>query len=641
MALLEKLDNTLILGRLGADFLGEWLRGVVTKDGAFHKHTLVRRFHPKFGASGKFGDIGECEALADRFHGDGVGKGFVFHDGDTPAVEMDYTVGFPLAEVLTHARKTNQPIPATVIGRVANVVGKGLIALHQGGQGHGLLGPHSIRLGVDGAVQMVDAPYAIYLKRKQCAVPPFANHLDHGTDHGMTPFQADLFALGKIIFLMATVNESATSSIEVARRRLETPPPRDFGPERRQGDRGQAESVEVNDERRGGGQVAILMERLLWKAPPIESIDEFAKALARLGEKVEYSFDASGYVQKLFKKEVEREQSTVELEQGFQYDLIRGAVEHVEPPPVLELAPPKRALRLGMGLALVSLVGVLMTAGGVYLKRRSERIEVEQAQEELRKKVTELAQLREELARKMEEAAKASARRVSEEQVAKQEVVAARTAADKALKRQRLETLRLGHQSELEGFRREIASGRQSVETKKSEIRDLVAKAPDTPQGLAVKTQAQREVEAADKTRAKAAEAEKETVAQLTNIYNERMKEKGLQAMSQPATEFVAGQPNPVDMPGLRRPTYPSIDRETYGKYGGQIVRIAVVVTPTGQVKNISVLQGIAGLDQAFREAAQQSSYNPAKHNGTPVETAMEVQYAIANNGVQITSILK
>jgi len=176
-------------GAVLEDPLGTILKGAVREDGR-ERPVLIRRF------SRAILDAGLGSGRLDPPSMGGIRVRF--DEGGQPCLLWPHAPGLTLA-----ARAGDGGTPLTP-GEAAGILqgaGHRLLALHQAGGHHGALSPHSLWLGEDGSVRIIDLPLGPLLAELAPRCPALAAELaPFQCPTAATPWRTDCFALGAMLY---------------------------------------------------------------------------------------------------------------------------------------------------------------------------------------------------------------------------------------------------------------------------------------------------------------------------------------------------------------------------------------------------------------------------------------------------------
>jgi hypothetical protein len=293
MASYTRLGTCLLSDELSADPFGKLSRALILQGSALERHVLVRSFSEEMVEAGLGSKIADAAAVASRLAGSrGFGTSYRIEGGRTPHVVCDYVAGRSLAQVLEKARVEQVPVGVDHALSVLQGLSASLAQMHGKCLSHGVLSPHSVWMSIEGAAQLLDAPFAPVVlallpraRNAEIALKPYRQMQD------ASPLQQDLFAMGAIFFELLTLERVParagipavldTATLKAAQEDSPIPP-----------------------ELRG------LLERLLSVDRPFESMGAFNEDLEGILYEGHYSpttFNMAFFMHTLFRDENERD----------------------------------------------------------------------------------------------------------------------------------------------------------------------------------------------------------------------------------------------------------------------------------------------------------------------------------------------
>ncbi|HJV90649.1 MAG TPA: hypothetical protein VJ623_10120 [Holophagaceae bacterium] len=168
-----RLGEYRLTAGLSEDPFGTLHRAVRVEGGAFGRHALIRRFHPRWLAAGLGTALAESVPQSLRL---GEARGLaahcrIYHQATEPWISYDLDPGLTLAELLNRCRAQGMVLglehALTVLRDLAGV----LEHLHLRDVPHGLLVPDLVWITTEGSVLLLDAPVAPQLRRVMGAAP--------------------------------------------------------------------------------------------------------------------------------------------------------------------------------------------------------------------------------------------------------------------------------------------------------------------------------------------------------------------------------------------------------------------------------------------------------------------------------------
>ena len=209
MASYTRLGNYLLANELAADPFGKIHRGLSLSGSGFERHVLIRTFSEEVieaGVGTRTEEIGRVVSLLAGQRG--FGHGYKAEGGRTPHVVCDYVPGRSLAQMLDKAKQEQIPLGVDHALSVLQGVAQSLIQLHAKGVSHGTLSPHSVWVSFEGATELLDAPLATGLQAllPRCPIASASLSRYRGAATA-SPLQTDLFALGAILYELLTLDK--------------------------------------------------------------------------------------------------------------------------------------------------------------------------------------------------------------------------------------------------------------------------------------------------------------------------------------------------------------------------------------------------------------------------------------------------
>lgn len=458
MTVIGRAGNHLLMEILGEDPFGAICRGVELRDGAFHRHLLVRTFSGELGGAG----LGARLASAPPLTGPNPPKAYERYraeGGDAPFSSLPYLGGRSLAAILDRVRAGALAMPMDSGLALVWSLSQEAAKLRSQGLPGGMINPHTVWVGFDGQLLLLDAPMAGILHELMPRAPALKAALAaYEPPAGLDGAHRDLWQLGALAYELLT---------------RQTLPLAD---DARQGAR--REAVERAAEGMDGreplpAELKRMLHRMLGTEGGFASIQEFDRDMERAlfdGEHVPTTFGLAFYMHDLFLKETRAEGPALQAEKEADFFAHTDAAKDLkgrlqanlallaEAP----LARPRRRLS-----PLPAAGAVLLLAGGVLLALRSRsEAQVEALKSKMvasERRATELSIQQGDLDAKRAEEAKARAQ-------AEAWLAETRSAdAEAALRRQLDETRQRQadldrQQTELAAERKRLAEARQAYE---------------------------------------------------------------------------------------------------------------------------------------------------------------------------------
>ena len=556
-----------VIGRAGAhplteklseDPFGALYRGVQLREGAFHRHLLVRIFSEELRRAGLGSQFPAAEAALLKLGELKAYERYRLEEGAFPFSTIPYLAGRSLAEVLDRIRRGANPMPMdsglALIFNLAHEVAK----LRGQGFHHGLLNPHTVWIGFDGQLHVLDAPLAGAFHELLPHAPALGAALQayEPPAHLDGPGR-DLWQLGALAYELLTRQALPLADArQIARR----------------------EAVERLGEGADGREplppeLKRMLHRMLGTEGGFPSIEAFEREMERVlfdGDHVPTTFDLAFYMHDLFLKETRAEAAAIPAEKEEDYFAHTGAAAAIKgriqdnlallaEAPLPQAKPRRRAFPLVAGVLVVAGVG------GAFLAVRSrgeaeiQALKAQVAASERRS--AEISVQQSDLEQRKAEEAKARVR--MEAQLADARTAAAQDELQRQLEETRKRQAALDRQqADLAAEQRHLSEVRQSLERRPAPAPAL-AQAPAQPNPSAPLA-------------AVPADAAPRQLAPVT-----------------------CGLP-----PGFRGDAAP--------------VRVRVFVSEQGRPQKAMVLGGDPALAELAKTAALAGAYAPAIHAGAP-----------------------
>jgi hypothetical protein len=202
-----RLGDIVLTDTLVSDPIGRIHRGVILREGRFADHALVRIFSGELMSKGLPAFL-EVEGRSGPLPSpaSGLAKDAQVVLGEIPYATCGLVVGRTLASFIASARKSGTRIGIDHAIAMLDAVGRGLVALHAEGFQHGSLSPHSLWLGVDGSIRIIDHPFSQALARMEGVSPTLrACMAPYRSPDAKLPIQVDSYALGAIMYEALTL----------------------------------------------------------------------------------------------------------------------------------------------------------------------------------------------------------------------------------------------------------------------------------------------------------------------------------------------------------------------------------------------------------------------------------------------------
>ncbi len=196
-----RLDSYILADNLTEDSIGIIHRGLSLIGSTFERHFLIRSFSEEVLNSGLREKVAEMSRVVSILSGSrGFGSNYRIETGTALHVSCDYIPGRSLAQMIEKARQEQIPFGADQALSVMQGVSQALLHLHGNGLSHGILTPESIWVGFEGAIQIIDVPFASALQSVLSKCPVVAASLARYRRPSSSPLTQDFFSLGAIFY---------------------------------------------------------------------------------------------------------------------------------------------------------------------------------------------------------------------------------------------------------------------------------------------------------------------------------------------------------------------------------------------------------------------------------------------------------
>lgn len=596
MGTYTRLGSYLLASELSADPLGSIHRGVVLAGSGFDRHVLVRTFSEEMFQAGMNTRLPEAGRVVPLLGGARIfGLGYRLEGGKSPHVAWDYVPGRTLAQLIEKAKVEQIPFGVDHALTVIQGVAQGIVQMQAKGVNHGILSPHSVWVSFEGAIQIVDAPYAALAKSMLPKAPGARQKLAaylQGPEND--PLQQDLFALGALLYELLTFErvpvggdlQSLLDRATLKAAQEEAPLP---------------------------AEIRAFLGRLLLGRQPFPTVEAFSAELERVLYDGEYSpttFNMAFFMHTLFREENDRDATAMKAEQGDNYlaytaageSLRSGAtrVEHIDGHAEEQESKKNKTVLILGGLAAVVILGLGYILFGrpkvdpALQKQMADlqllKVQLEQQQADLNAKAQAEAQKTAEIQKQLAETKSA------EEKAKLQKQLDEAQQRKAELDRQR---------QEAEAQQKQLAEQRKAAEARAAAVAQAAPPPPPPPPAPALpKAVPMPEAEAPAAPAPMAAAP---------------------QAAPTPVVEQPARVVNQV------APIFPLRAKQMRWEANREHdVYLRVFVGEQGQPLKVMVKQGIPGpygFDDAAIEAANKSTFAPATRDGKPVRAWVEILY--------------
>lgn len=561
MPVIGRAGTHLLTETLGEDPFGTLYRGLALRDGRFHRHLLVRVFSGELRAAGIGGKLAAAQDALLRLGPLKAYERYQAEGGAAPFASSPYLPGRSLAALLQKVRAGATPMPLdsglALIWSLSQEVAK----LRGQGFHHGLLNPHTVWVGFDGQVQVLDAPLAGVFLSLLPETPVLRGALRaYEAPPALDPARQDLWQLGALGYELLT---GETLPLDDARQSAR----REAVERAARGGEGQGPLAE--DLRR-------MLHRMLGTEGGFASIEAFSRDLERAlfdGEHVPTTFGLAFYMHDVFLREANADAAALKAEKEEDFFSHTDAAKRLQSRiqdnlSILAEAPvaAPRQRKLGSALAAGAAVAVAAGAFLVFRARREAQIEA------LRSQVM------------------ASERRAAELSI---------------------------QQSDLDHRAQEEADHRERMRQQLAEAKGAALQAELQRQ----LEEARRRQAALEQQQAKL-EAEQRKWADLRQGYERRVP-SGPAASPAPSPAALPASGASAPAPALEAP--PRLLGQITAQCppgfrgaGEARVRVRVFISEQGRAQKALVLDGDPALADLARQAALAGAYSPALHGGAP-----------------------
>jgi hypothetical protein len=559
MPVIGRAGNHLLTEALCEDPFGTLYRGVALRDGRFHRHLLVRVFSEELRRAGLGAKLHSAQAGLSKL---GSLKAYERYqvEGEPPFASSPYIAGRSLAATLGRVKEGATAMPLDSGLALIWSLSQEAAKMRNQGFHSGLLNPHSVWIGFDGQLHVLDAPLAGLFHELLPRAP--------GLQAALRPYEPppwldeprrDLWQLGALAFELLTRHAlpMADDARQLARREAVE-----------QAADGQGNEP-LPDELKG------MLHRMLGTEGGFASIQEFDESMERAlfdGEHVPTTFGLAFYMHDLFLREANADTAALKAEKEEDFFAHTDAAKQLKGRiqdnlAVLADAPLAKPRRKRTGAVLAAAAVLLVATGGFFALRgrrdaqRDAQIDALKAQVMVsERRSAELNIQQSDLEQKNKDEAARRAR--MEAQLA--EVRSAQTQAE--LQRQIEETRKRQaaldrQQADLAAEQRRLAEARQSYEHKAAPA--VAATVPALPPPVA----------------------------------------------SAPAAPLEAS-------PRLLAPVTGGLPAGFRGD--GSPVKVRVFISEQGRPQKAMVLGGDPALAEIAKAAALAGTYAPAIHGGAP-----------------------
>jgi len=357
MPVIGRAGNNLLTEVLAEDPFGTLYRAVALRDGRFRRHLLVRVFGEELRAAGLGAKLPSAQAGLLKLGPLKAYERYETGDGEAPFASTPYIPGRSLAAIIQRIAGGAAPMPMdsglALIWSLSQEVAK----LRGQGFHHGLLNPHTVWVGFDGQLHVLDAPLAGIFRELMPKTPRLQAALRScEPPTALDEARRDLWQLGALAYELLT--------------RTPLPP----SPDARQASRREAVEREPLPE-----ELKRMLHRMLGTEGGFASIEAFNLDMERAlfdGEHVPTTFGLAFYMHDLFLREANADAATIKAEKEEDFFVHTDAAKQLQSRiqgnlAILSEAPVAKARARRTGLA-IAVSAALFAAGGFSLALRSK-----------------------------------------------------------------------------------------------------------------------------------------------------------------------------------------------------------------------------------------------------------------------------
>ncbi|HET6331386.1 MAG TPA: hypothetical protein VFF76_11420 [Holophagaceae bacterium] len=556
MPVVGRAGHHLLTEVLAEDPFGTLYRGIALRDGRFYRHLLVRVFSRELRAAGLASRFPAAQAGLVKLGPLKAYERYQLEGGEAPFSTSPHIAGRSLAALLRKIAAGAAPMPLdsglALIWSLSQEVAK----LRGQGFHHGLLSPHTVWVGFDGQVQVLDAPLAGAFQELLPAAPGLQSALrPYDPPAGLDEAQRDLWQLGALAYELLTRNP--------------LPPDVDGRQSARREVVEHAASGNAEGRDPLAGELKRMLHRMLGTEGGFASIEAFNRDMERAlfdGEHVPTTFGLAFYMHDIFLQEANADLAALKAEKEEDFFVHTDAAKRLQNRiennlAILAEAPVERPRRRRIGAVLVASAAVL-AAGVGFLTFRSGR-------------ETQIDALK------------------------AQVVASERRAAELSIQ-----------QSDLSHHDQEEKDHRARVQQQLSEAKDTAVQAELQRQ----LDEARKRQAALEQQQAKL-EAEQRKLADARQAYERKAavvpEASAVRAVS-PAP--LPAQDTPPRLMGQLTAGYPP----GFHGLGEMRVRVRVFVSEQGRAQKAMVMDGDPALADMAKQAALAGTYSPALRAGAP-----------------------
>lgn len=357
MPVIGRAGHHLLTEVLAEDPFGTLYRAVALRDGRFHRHLLVRVFGEELRAAGLGAKLPSAQAGLLKLGPLKAYERYETGDGEAPFASTPYIAGRSLAAIIQRIAGGAAPMPMdsglALIWSLSQEVAK----LRGQGFHHGLLSPHTVWVGFDGQLHVLDAPLAGIFRELMPKTPRLLAALRScEPPAALDEARRDLWQLGALAYELLT----------------RTPLP--LSPDARQAPRREAVEREPLPE-----ELKQMLHRMLGTEGGFSSIEAFNRDMERAlfdGEHVPTTFGLAFYMHDIFLHEANADAAALKAEKEEDFFVHTDAAKQLQSRiqgnlAILSEAPVAKPRARRTGLAIAASVA-LFAAGGFSLAFRSK-----------------------------------------------------------------------------------------------------------------------------------------------------------------------------------------------------------------------------------------------------------------------------
>jgi hypothetical protein len=634
----RKIGNFVITSELDKDPIGAWCRGVKTNDdGSFASHATVRIVGGRIsGQPGTEAKLAAAGTISDRINKIEFG---VSHIDEIGGKGEDLHVAYSLfngksLHAITEFNRENNTVELRHVLFIMQSLAHGLVELFRIQASHGFLNPHSVWIGFDGTVKLMDAGVGGIFYQAVVGNEDLSNELSPYSALKGPDWKRDTAAFGLMFFELIT-GESAIPS-EMSADRISSMSHRVWGGDQEPVPEGLSNII---------GKCLGLDGGYSSPSELLDSIRSFVNSNEDLSST---NFDVAFLVQNAFKAEADSSKKAIELETEYVYTIGDG-----------------RAKKLGIVAAIIV---VLISIGfgfqwnksrleRIAAKAQLERIEIKR-QSELARLTGEMNALQEQSRREIDDLIK---RLASAKTDAERKAIADELDAKKKRDNERIEALQkqirdvaqkpasqltldvpiaaqaapmATHQSATESRPSGNSETRTTPSVEGRTSHAVAQTAPNySPQSVPTTPQAIPSVDGGTKPTDSGGSQGQKPGMTWQPLQPETNTGKGADTIPRVVVPVTAAS----DPSGrMNRVVVPTFDQALLRSAEGQTVDIKVMLDEFGNPRAVRLTQCVKGMESAFERAMMKSGYNPIMKEGRAVRGWIAIRFKISGGGVQV-----